>query len=280
MNSTFIPAVTPPAPVAKEAPAPAWWFAFCGPRLLVREDGPIAAVPAVGDLADFGPAPVRRQYLGALDGCPCYAAELDAHAIPPAGWTFAGLRALYGHLGDDLFALAGRAFQIVEWDRTHQFCGACATPTEQLPTERAKRCPRCGLTTFPRLSPAVIVRVTRGDTILLGRAQNFPAAFYSVLAGFVEPGESLEETVEREIQEEVGIRVRNIRYFGSQPWPFPHSLMIGFTAEYAGGEIQVQASELVDAGWFTRDNLPPRPPPLSIARRLIDSFLEGPPASP
>ena len=275
MHGIFIPAVTPPA---EAAPAPAWWFAFCGPRLLVHEDGPAATVPALGDLADLGLSPVRRQYLGALDGCACCTVELDAHTIPPDGWTFAGLRALYGRLDDDLFALAGRAFQIVEWDRTHQFCGACATPTEQLPTERAKRCSRCGLTTFPRLSPAVIVRVTRGDTILLGRAQNFPAAFYSVLAGFVEPGESLEETVEREIEEEVGIRVRNIRYFGSQPWPFPHSLMIGFTAEYAGGEIRIQESELADAGWFTRDNLPSIPPPLSIARRLIDSFLDAPPA--
>jgi NAD+ diphosphatase len=279
MHGTFIPAVTAPAPVSEEAPAPAWWFAFCGPRLLVHEDGPAAMVPAGSDLDAQGLVPVRRQYLGALDGRPCYAAELDAHAAAPAGWTFAGLRAVYSRLDDDLFALAGRAFQIVEWDRTHQFCGACATPTEQLPTERAKRCPRCGLTTFPRLSPAVIVRVTRDDTILLGRAQNFPGAFYSVLAGFVEPGESLEETVEREIQEEVGLRVCNIRYFGSQPWPFPHSLMIGFTAEYAGGEIQVQASELADAAWFTRATLPPVPPPLSIARRLIDSFLDAPPAS-
>jgi NAD+ diphosphatase len=139
--------------------------------------------------------------------------------------------------------------------------------------ERAKKCPLCGLVNYPRIAPAVIVLVTRGDEVLLARANNFPAAFYSTLAGFVEPGETLEEAVRREVGEEVGITLDNIKYFGSQPWPYPHSLMIGFTADYAGGDIQVDGRELSDAAWFTRDNMPQIPPKLSIARSLIESYL-------
>ena len=142
------------------------------------------------------------------------------------------------------------------------------------PSERAQVCPQCGLTAFPRLSPAIIVCIRRGEQILLARNHRFPPGRFSVLAGFVEPGETLEEAVAREVREEVGIRVRDIRYFGSQPWPFPNSLMLGFTAEYAEGELVVDESELAEAHWFTRDNLPDLPPPISIARRLIEDFLE------
>jgi NAD+ diphosphatase len=169
--------------------------------------------------------------------------------------------------------VAGRAVQIVAWDLTHRFCSRCATPTPPLAGERAKKCPACGLVSYPRLTPAVIVAVQRGNTILLARNAAFTAAFYSVLAGFVEPGETLEGTVRREIREEVGIEVRDIRYFGSQPWPFPHSLMIGFTANWAAGELRIDERELADAGWFAADALPTIPPKLSIARRLIDAFV-------
>jgi NAD+ diphosphatase len=140
--------------------------------------------------------------------------------------------------------------------------------------ERAKICPKCGLVAYPRLSPAVIVAVLRDNCILLAHSHRFPAKFYSVLAGFVEPGETLEECVEREVYEEVGIRVRAIRYFGSQPWPFPDSLMIAFTANYAGGEIRIDHSEIADANWFSANDLPHIPPKISIARQLIDWFLE------
>jgi NAD+ diphosphatase len=163
--------------------------------------------------------------------------------------------------------------QIVEWDRTHRFCSRCGEPTERMVNERARRCARCGLLAFPRLSPAVIVRVLRDDQILLGHNRAFPPGLYSVLAGFVEPGETLEETVEREIFEEVGIEVTDLRYFASQPWPYPNSLMLGFTARHAGGEIRVDQQELADARWFSRDNLPELPGKLSIARRLIDDWL-------
>jgi NAD+ diphosphatase len=141
------------------------------------------------------------------------------------------------------------------------------------PGERAKRCPACGLLSFPRLSPAIIVLVERDDRVLLARGVNFPEGMYSTLAGFVEPGESLEEAVHREIGEEVGVALTDLRYFGSQPWPFPHSLMIGFTARYAGGEIVLDDREIADAAWFTADRMPRVPQKLSIARRLIDSYV-------
>jgi NAD+ diphosphatase len=190
-----------------------------------------------------------------------------------------GLRRLYGRLDESLIWLAGRAVQLVDWERTHQFCGRCGAPTHTAPNERVKLCPHCGHTSYPRLSPAMIVRVTRegrnGREILMARNKRAKIPMYSVLAGFVEPGETLETCVRREVREEVGVEVENIRYFGSQPWPFPNSLMIAFTADYAGGEIVLQESELVDAQWFTADNLPPYPPPMSIANRLIEDFKQA-----
>jgi NAD+ diphosphatase len=233
------------------------------------------------ELAPMGLTPGHSQYLGYLQNgtdapIHCYAAECDSAALP-ADLAAEGLRQVYGRLDDPLFSIAGRAVQIVDWDRNHQYCGRCGTLTEAIPGERAKKCPSCGLSSYPRLSPATITAITRqteaGKRILLARNHRFPPGRYSVLAGFVEPGESLEECVEREILEEVGIRVQNVRYFGSQPWPFPNSLMIGFTAESASGEFHLEEAEIDDAQWFAADSLPLLPPPMSIARRLIDAFV-------
>jgi NAD+ diphosphatase len=185
-----------------------------------------------------------------------------------------GLRRLYGALDEEMFWVAGRAFQIMDWDRTHQHCGRCGSPTENKTDERAKVCPKCGTVSFPRMSPAIIVAVVRDESILLAHAARFPGAMFSVLAGFVEPGESLEDCVRREVKEEAGVELKNIRYFGSQPWPFPNSLMIGFTSEFAGGEIKTDMKEIVDARWFTADRLPTIPDKISIARKLIDWFVE------
>lgn len=185
------------------------------------------------------------------------------------------LRETWGALGEAGFMAAGTATQILEWASTHRYCGRCATPTERLPDERCMKCPACGLLAYPRIAPAVIVLVRRGEEALLARGARFPLPFYSTLAGFVEIGETLEETVSREIREEVGVEVKDVRYFGSQPWPFPHSLMVGFTAEWAGGDIRCDPKEIVDAAWFRRDALPPIPPALSIARRLIDAWTGG-----
>ena len=177
----------------------------------------------------------------------------------PTGMAFHGLRRLWGRLDEEAWRLAGRAVQIVEWDRNHRFCGRCGAATARQAGGAFARLPRCGLQHFPRISPAVIVRVERGDEILLARSPHFAPGVYSTLAGFVEPGESLEETVVREVREEVGVEVTNIRYFGSQPWPFPHSLMIGFVADWESGEIRPQEGEIEDAGWF-RAGRPARPP--------------------
>jgi NAD+ diphosphatase len=266
---SFIPAVRP----AEQADEKAYWFVFQDNRLLVGLKDGGALPPLGGELESLGLRPLRTQYLGALDRHPCYSAELDREAAAPEGMYFEQLRKLWGSLPEELFWIAGRAFQIMDWDRNHQFCGRCGARTERNKEERVRACPRCGLASYPRISPAIIVAVTREDRILLARARRFPTAMYSVIAGFVEPGESLEQCVHREIEEEVGITVKNLRYFGSQSWPFPNSLMVAFTAEHAGGEISIDPSEIVDAGWFAADQLPRIPDRLSIARRLIDWYV-------
>ena len=226
--------------------------------------------PRVSSLAE-----VRRHYLGHTAGTHVVAVELEHDVSAPAGFEFSGLRELFGRLHDASMAIAGRAVQIVAWARTHQYCGQCGTPAQQHSNERALACPSCGLLSFPRLAPAIIVRIERGDRLLLAHNHRFPKGRYSIIAGFVEPGETLEEAVEREVDEEVGIEIRDIEYFASQPWPFPNSLMLGFTAKYAAGEISLNDGELAHADWFSADNLPDLPPSISISRRLIDAFLES-----
>ncbi|HVA89122.1 MAG TPA: NAD(+) diphosphatase [Chloroflexota bacterium] len=267
----FVSMVTPDG----DRSGPAWWFAFREERLLARTTSDGTTLPFVANLEELGLAPSRAVYLGRLDGRDCFAAALNPDASVPEGFAFQSLRALFGNLPDNLLAVAGRATQLLTWDRTHRFCGQCGAPTEAAPGERAMRCPACGLIAYPRLSPAIIVQVTREDEILLARGKNFAEGMYSTPAGFVEPGETLEEAVAREIDEELGITVTNIRYFGSQPWPFPHQLMVGFTAKWAGGEITIDEAELADARWFTRDGMPIIPTPISISRRLIDDYLHG-----
>ena len=253
---------------------PAYLFAFQENRLLVRFEEQGVEVPLIEELPRLGLDPIHRRFLGTLDGRGCFCAELEAgHRLPP-GLGLEPLRGLWASLDEQLFWIAGRAFQIVDWERNSRFCGRCGAPTSDKPEERAKVCPACGSVHYPRICPAIIVAITRADTILLARARRFPQALYSVIAGFVDPGESLEECVHREVQEEVGIKIKKLRYFGSQSWPFPNSLMVAFTAEHAAGEICIDRKELVDAGWYRADRLPRIPDRLSIARRLIDWFLD------
>jgi NAD+ diphosphatase len=251
-------------------------FLFCGSDLLVREGADGLALPAAEELPEWESLLACRHELEPVGGRPTIAGQLPDGFTPPPGMRLEGLRRLYGQLDQERYRMAGRAAQIVGWDRSYQFCSRCGTALRPKADERAKECPHCSRLFFPRLDPAIIVLIRRGDELLLARSPHFPSRFYSTLAGFVEPGETLEEAVHREVMEEVGITITDLRYFGSQPWPFPHSLMIGFTARYAGGEIRFDSKEIEDARWFHLDRLPEIPPPLSIARRLIDWAVSQP----
>jgi NAD+ diphosphatase len=250
-------------------------FAFRKSELLVVRNGDAISIPSFAQLEELHIDLGLETYLGDLDGSDLIALELSERSDEfPTGWELAGLRSIYGAVDDQLFTLAGRAVQLLDWRRTHRYCGRCGSPTELVDGDRSTRCPVCGLHNYPRLSPAVIMTVERDDSILLAHGVNFQDGVYSCVAGFVEPGESLEEAVAREVLEETGIAVTDVRYFGSQPWPFPNSLMIGFNARYAGGEIVLEDAEIGDAKWFTSDDMPQLPGKISIARRLIDDWME------
>ncbi|HVN97047.1 MAG TPA: NAD(+) diphosphatase [Syntrophorhabdaceae bacterium] len=260
------------SPPFKEDPS-AWWFVFRDQKMLVAVEKSAPEVPSSDALFGLGLIPLTEYHLGILDGTRCIAAYLPENVAVPAHMEFHGLRSLFGHLNPEFYAIAVRALGIINWDSTHEFCSQCGSPALRRNDVLARQCTKCGFTMFPRISPAVIVLVERDDKALLARATRFQDAMYSVIAGFVEPGETLEQTVQREVKEETGIEVDNIHYFGSQPWPFPDSLMIGFTAQYAGGEIKVDGEELLDAAWFAADGLPRIPGRISIARALIDWFV-------
>jgi NAD+ diphosphatase len=227
-----------------------------------------------------GPVPRAALYLGDLAGAPCFAQLLADGEAAPEGTDPIALRQLFGALPDEDFGIAGRAIGLTAWDRDHRFCGRCSAPTERSSVDRVRTCTRCGHGSYPRLSPAIIALVERDGRALLARNARFPLPFFSTLAGFVEVGESLEAAVAREIYEEARIEITHIRYFGSQPWPFTGSLMIGFTARWAAGDIVAEPSEIADAGWFAPDELPRIPPKLSIARELIDDFVRRHGATP
>jgi NAD+ diphosphatase len=266
------PAGFEPASAAPpELAAGAVCFVWRDDKILVRAGEP-PTLPTFVDLMRLS-IDGARHYLGRLEGIDCVAIRVAADTPEPAGWQWRGLRTLFLQVPDPLLALAGRAFQIVEWDRSHQFCGRCGTRLRDKAGERAKECPACGYVVYPRVSPAMMVLVTRGKELLLARANRFPQAMYSALAGFVEPGESIEDCIHREVREEVGVEVDRLQYVASQSWPFPHSLMIAYTAEYAGGDMHPCDEEIVEAGWFPIDALPQLPSPVSIARQLIDATV-------
>ena len=271
-----------------EPSSEAHWFVFRGDKLLVElgpperpSDDPRfrlrpawARLPLLRRHDSLYERTLRVLYLGRLGGVDCFAAELSPEAEVPAGMVWEGLRPLFSVLDDDHFALAGRALQLLEWDRNHQFCGRCGTPTTAARDERVRVCPACKLSAYPRVAPAVMALVRKERQVLLARSPHFPPGMYSALAGFVEPGESLEQCLAREVAEEVGVRVSRSRYVASQPWPFPHSLMIAFVCEWQSGEIRPQAGEIEDAKWFEVLQLPKLPSKISIARRLIDGVCQ------
>jgi NAD+ diphosphatase len=262
----FLPLVAPP-----DHPDPRT-FVFRGGELLVRADD--ATLPGADACAALRIDPANVHPIGLLGEDYFRVAFVAADAVPADGFVFTALRKLWGRLDEPLLALAGRGFQIAEWARTHRFCGACGGPMSHVPGERAMKCEACGHNAYPRISPAMMVLVKRGPAILLAHNAAAPAGRMSALAGFLEPGESIEEAIHREVFEEVGLRVKDLRYFGSQSWPFPHSLMIAFTAEYAGGEITLHDQEIDEARWFgPGDALPQLSPQQSISRALIDANL-------
>jgi len=266
----FVPAVVPPASLSDKPR----FFVVHPKGLVVRAAPSDDIVPSSSDVDALGLDRTQAHYLGRDGDVDCFAMASGDLALA-SGTPFAveGLRSLFGRLDESVFAIAGRAMQVVAWADTHRFCGRCATPTSLAPRERCLRCPKCALAAYPRISPAIIVLVRRGERALLARSARFPIPFFSTLAGFVEAGESLEETLVREVREEVGISVKNVRYFGSQPWPFPNSLMVGFFADHESGEIVVDGEEIAEARWFSESELPDVPPKISIARQLIEHWL-------
>lgn len=254
---------------------PAYWFVFCKDDLLLQKnaDGtytiPYSEEPPVA-LAEWH----KVHRIAPLGECACRAVRIDIPVTGDGRFEMVGLRASYGLLSHDLYRQAGKGEEILYWDSNTKFCGMCGAPMK-LHTDISKRCTNCGKEVWPQLATAIIVLVRRGDSILLVHAHNMKGRFYGLVAGFVETGETLEECVQRELMEETGIKVRNIRYFGSQPWPYPCGLMVGFYADYAEGELRLQRSEIACGDWFSRDCLPAIPGKVSMARMLIDAWLEG-----
>jgi NAD+ diphosphatase len=203
-----------------------------------------------------------------------YVCATLTHPLENCSGKFIPLREAYVHLGDELFQLAGRARQLLAWRLDHRFCGRCGIATEYFDQDRAKRCPACGLTNYPKISPCIMVAILKEGEILLARSPHFREGMFSVLAGFVEAAESLENCIHREVFEEVGLQVKNLRYVASQPWPFPNLLMMGFLADYASGEIRVDGVEIEKAEWFRPERLPLLPLPFSLSYRLIQTGLE------
>ena len=278
------------------------WACLCAGDILLRREGadgafslPYGDEPPVAlqpwNIVTTIEAPVREGVETTTK-----IVRLHQPVVGVEGLEMMGLRKSHAVLSPEEYQLASKAAELLYWDQNTKYCGVCGAPTKWM-TDISKKCPECGKEWWPSPSTAIIVRVCRmrqldnlqsdncnkGNAIqssncqisevLLVRARNFRSNHYGLVAGFLETGESLEECVERELREEVGIRIKNLKYFGSQPWPYPFGLMVGFTADYADGEIRLQKEELTEGGWFTRDNMPPIPDKASIARRLIDDWL-------
>ncbi len=250
----------------------AWYFVFVGNELVVKMEHGAPQPITADDFRWFDMEVEHKHFLGSFRGRHCFTLRAAGQAAD--GFPTVGLRGLLGRTEQAIFYLAGRAQQVLEWHDTHRFCGRCGAEMEDHTNDRAKECPQCGLINYPRLSPSIIVLVTRGEEMLLARNAAWPQGMYSTLAGFVEPGESIEQTVHREVLEEVGLRLGELRYFGSQSWPFPNSLMLGFHAEYESGDIVCQEEEIADAQWFTADNMPQTPPNTAISGWLIKEHVD------
>ena len=270
LRGAFVPAKRGTKPPSERGN----WLIIQDQKLIVVPDGDRFRLPAGGRPAKLDGALGEPIWLGTLRGdTECWVASLPKDAVVPDEFQRETLVPMAGtRLPDDLLSLGGMAMQALWWESTSGFCPRCGNPTERLPGEWGKLCPKCKYEHYPHLHPAVIVVVRDGDRVLLTRKAIWAPGRYALVAGFVDNGESLEGCVAREVKEEVGVDVKDIRYVGSQNWPFPSQLMVGFVATYAGGEIKVDAEELEDARWFPSSNLPSLPSRHSISRFLIDNF--------
>lgn len=251
-------------------------FVFYQDKLLLKiTDNLDERIPCSHELPPLPGPLLSEQKVYFADGSCATALALDSPWADSESWRMVGLRASYDELSLADYQRAGKAYEILYWDSNSRFCPACGTPTVQQ-TPIMKQCPQCGKELYPPISTAVIVLITKGDEILLVHARNFRGTFYGLVAGFLEAGETLEECVHREVREETGLKIKNLRYFGSQPWPYPSGLMVGFIADYDSGTIKLQHDELSAGAFYHRDALPEIPRKLSIARKLIDWWLEHP----
>lgn len=246
------------------------WYLFYRNQLLLQERPEGLAIPAGAE----PPVAVDRTFTVDYQGAGTAQAAHLAAPVELSGYRMMGLRASWDLLPQAAYDEAGKAFQLLYWDTHSRYCPVCGTPTEQT-TPICKRCPRCGHELYPPIAPAIIVLIRKGEEILLVHARNFRGNFHGLVAGFIEVGETLEECVRREVREETGLEIKELRYFASQPWPYPSGLMIGFTATYAGGSLKLQTEELSTGAFFSKDNLPEIPRKLSLARKLIDAWLAG-----
>ena len=251
------------------------WFIFCKGDLMLehRPDGTYGIPLSEEAPVEVKPWTTIHTITPFADGTAVRTFAIDSPIVGHPRYEMCGLRASYAKLSSDLYQKAGKCQEILYWDQNTKYCGVCGAPM-RMDTDISKKCTECGKEIWPQLATAVIVLIHRGEEVLLVHARNFRGDFYGLVAGFVETGESLEEAVVREVREETSLEISNLRYFGSQPWPYPCGLMVGFHADYASGDIHLQRSELSAGGWFRKDNLPHIPEKLSIARRLIDSWLE------
>lgn len=249
----------------------AWYFLSIGGQIACLADHGIPRPITADEFRWLDVEVDSKHFLGRFRGRSCFA--IEARGTLPDGYVSDSLFSWLGRVEPPVFYLAGRAQQIIQWHANHQHCGRCGATMQDHPADRAKVCGDCGLINYPRIAPSIIVLVTRGDEMLLARNAEWPTGMYSTLAGFVEAGESIEQTVHREVAEEVGLEVRGLDYRGSQSWPFPNSLMLGFHAEYAGGDIVCNDEEIAEARWFHPDDLPNVPPATAISRWLIDEFV-------
>lgn len=249
------------------------WFIYRNNNLLLIKNNNDIKIPTTMEIESLHGDLVGVYNIGLLNGISCFCGELPSSINIPENFILIPLSETATLFTNDTFSMCGKAYQINYWNQTHKFCGKCGSKTTDSKSEFAKICTNCGFISYPRISPAIIVGITKGDKMLLAHNKNFPNDVHSTIAGFLDPNETLEHCIRREVLEEVGIKIKNIKYFDSQPWPYPNSIMIGFTAEYDSGEISVDGKEITHADWYDRNNLPNLPAETTIARRIINKLL-------